>query len=133
MPTMVPQSPVILLVDDDPDTLILLRRLLNTVTPHAEIVAVDSGTAALAVTATRTVALVITDYHMPEMDGAQLTSAIKAVSPATRVALVSVDEWDDVARRIKAVAAEYVLSKPFNPAQLQQIIEESLPSEASTP
>src|SRR4051812_27313006 len=51
MPTMDSQSPIILLVDDDPETLELLRRLLATFTTHAEIVAVASGAAALAVTA----------------------------------------------------------------------------------
>jgi two-component system response regulator (stage 0 sporulation protein F) len=98
--------------------------LLDTFKPHAEIVAVDSGTAALAMMARRPVALVITDYQMPEMEGLELTSMIKAASPTTQVTIVSVDDQDDVARRAKAVAAEYVLPKPFILAQLQQIIEE---------
>jgi hypothetical protein len=56
------QPPTILLVDDDADSLEVLRRLLVTLTPP-ELVA--SGHAA------RPVALVITDYHRPGMDGAQ--------------------------------------------------------------
>jgi two-component system, response regulator, stage 0 sporulation protein F len=128
MPTLATQPPTILLVDDDPEALILLHRLLHSVARHCEIVAVESGIAALALTAMRPVALVITDYHMPGMNGVQLTGAIKAASPATRVAIITAYDVHDVARRAKAVAADYVLAKPYILAQLKQMIEESIPS-----
>src|SRR5690242_12112259 len=90
------QPPIILLVDDDPEALILLRRLLLSFARHHEIVAVESGVEALALTAVRQVALVITDYHMPGMNGVQLTGAIKAASPETRVAIVTAYDVQDV-------------------------------------
>jgi CheY-like chemotaxis protein len=124
---MLSQSPIILLVDDNPDLLELLRRLLVTFVHHAEVVAVVSGAAALAVLAVRPVALVIADYHMPEMNGLELLNAIRAVSPATRVAIASVDDRHQVLRQIKAAAAEYILAKPFQLAQLKQMIAESIP------
>ncbi len=113
MPTMVAHPPLILLVDDDPESLDILSRLLDTFMYHAEIVAVESGAAALAVTIARPAALVIADYHMPEMNGVELTSRIKTESPTTHIAIVSVDDRDDVAREAKAVAADYVLPKPY--------------------
>jgi two-component system, response regulator, stage 0 sporulation protein F len=125
---MTAQPPIILLVDDDPEALILLHRLLHSFMRRHEIVAVESGVAALALTAVRPVALVITDYHMPGMNGVQLTGAIKAASPETRVAIVTAYDVHDVARRAKAVAADYVLPKPFMLAQLKQMIEECIPS-----
>jgi len=128
MPTLATQPPTILLVDDDPEALILLHRLLHSIARHCEIVAVESGIAALALTAMRPVALVITDYHMPGMNGVQLTGAIKAASPATRVAIITAYDVHDVARRAKAVAADYVLAKPYILAQLKLMIEESIPS-----
>ncbi len=131
MPIMAVQSPIILLVDDDPEALILLRRLLHSFARHYEIMAVESGFAALALTAVRPVALVITDYHMPGMNGVQLTGAIKAASPTTRVAIITAYDVHDVARRAKAVAADYVLPKPFMLAQLKQMIEESIPAATS--
>ena len=121
----------ILLVDDDPEALILLYRLLHSFARHYEIVAVESGVAALALTAVRPVALVITDYHMPGMNGVQLTGAIKAASPATRVAIITAYDIQDVARRAKAVGADYVLPKPFVMAQLKQLIAESISSAES--
>ena len=128
MPTLATQLPTILLVDDDPEALILLHRLLHSFARRCEIVAVESGIAALALTAMRPVALVITDYHMPGMNGVQLTGAIKAASPTTRVAIITAYDVHDVARRAKAVAADYVLAKPYMLAQLKQMIEESIPS-----
>ena len=128
MPTVATQPPTILLVDDDPDALILLHRLLHSFAHRCEIVAVGGGVEALALTAMRPVALVITDYHMPGMNGVQLTAAIKAASPATRVAVITAYDIHDVARRAKAVAADYVLPKPYMLAQLKQMVEESIPS-----
>jgi len=124
------QPPTILIVDNDPDFSNLLRRLIHSFAPCCEIVAVETGMAALAVTAARAVALVITDYHMPGMNGVQLTRAIKRASPGTRVAIVSVDDARAVARQAHAAAAEYVLPKPFVLAQLKQLLDESLPSAA---
>ena len=121
--------PIILLVDDDPETLDVLRRLIGTFTQHTEIVAVASGAAALAVMAARPVTLVLADYHMPEMDGMQLTDAIKAASPATYVAIISVDDLDDVTLRANEVGADYVLAKPFELPQLKQLIAERVPGE----
>ena len=131
MSTLATHPPTILLVDDDPEALILLHRLLHSIARHCEIVAVENGVAALALAAMRPVALVITDYHMPGMNGVQLTGAIKAASPATRVAIITAYDVHDVARRAKAVAADYVLAKPYMLAQLKLMIEESIPSAES--
>jgi two-component system response regulator (stage 0 sporulation protein F) len=128
---MAVQLPIILLVDDDPEALILLRRLLHSFARHYEIVTVESGVEALALTAVRPVALMITDYHMPGMNGVQLTGAVKAASPETRVAIITAYDVHDVARRAKAVAADYVLPKPFMLPQLKQMIEESFPAAQS--
>src|SRR4051812_6091531 len=125
---MTGQPPIIPLVDDDPEALIILRRLLHSFANRYEIVSVESGVEALALTAVRPVALLITDYHMPGMNGVQLTGAIKTASPETRVAIVTAYDVQDVARRAKAVAADYVLPKPYMLAQLKQMVEECIPS-----
>jgi len=127
------QPPIILFVDDDPEARELLPRLIHTFAPCCEIVVVETGAQALAVTAARAVALMIADYYMPQMNGVQLTRAIKDASPATRVAIVSVDDGPDVVGQAHAVAAEYILSKPFVLAQLQQMVGASLPAAARAP
>ena len=121
------ERPIILLVDDDPAALDILHRLLHFLVRRYEIVAVESGVAALAVIAARPVALMITDFYMPGMNGVQLTGAIKAASPTTRVAIITAYDVRDLARQAQAVAADYVCPKPFMLVQLKQMIEESLP------
>jgi CheY-like chemotaxis protein len=119
---------MIVIVDDDPETLLLLCRLIQSLAPDTEIVSLDSGVAALAMTAKCPVALVVTDYYMPGMNGLQLTGAIKAISPTTRVAIITAHDMQDVMHRAKIVAADYVLPKPFVVAQLKQMIDESIPT-----
>src|SRR5688500_9728861 len=119
------QLPIILIVDDDPETLNLLRQLLLSFAYECEIMTTDSSVAALAMTAERRVVLVITDYNMPGINGVQLTGAIKATSPATRVAIITAYDVQEVARQAKADTADYVLPKPFVLPQLKQMIEES--------
>jgi CheY-like chemotaxis protein len=121
------ERPIILLVDDDPAALNILQRLLHFVARRYEIVAVDSGAAALAVIAARAVALVITDLYMPGMNGIQLTAAIKATAPTTRVAIITAYDLQDAARQARPVGAEYVFPKPFMVMQLKQMLEESFP------
>jgi len=121
------ERPIILLVDDDPAALDILHRLLHFLVRRYEIVAVESGVAALAVIAARPVALVITDFCMPGMNGVQVTGAIKAAWPTTRVAISTAYDVRVVARQAQAVAADYVCPKPFMLVQLKQMIEESLP------
>jgi CheY-like chemotaxis protein len=128
---MASQPPIILIVDDEPETLVLLRRLLLSFAQGCEIVTTGSSVEALTVTAERRVALTITDYKMPGINGAQLTSAIKATSPATRVAIISAYDMQDIAHQARAVAADYVLPKPFVQLQLQQMLRESVAPAAS--
>jgi len=101
--------------------------LLHFLARRYAVVAVDSGAAALAVIAARAVALVITDLSMPGMHGIQLTAAIKATTPTTRVAIITAYDVQDAARQAKAVGAEYVFPKPFMMMQLKQMLEESFP------
>jgi CheY-like chemotaxis protein len=74
-------NPAILLVDDDTVMLTLIPRILREAAQDYELLSIANSTAALAVIAQRPVALIITDQHMPDMDGVALTVAIKAVTP----------------------------------------------------
>src|SRR5215203_4823029 len=81
--------PVILLVDDDLDMLRLLRMLLLTLAPTYDILTAAAGSGALAHLAERPIQLLITDYMMPEMNGLELTAAVKKASPTTHVILIT--------------------------------------------
>ena len=69
MSEVVSRNPAIVLVEDEPDILSILHRLMRDLTGGYDIVTVSSGIDALAQIALRTVPLVITDYNMPGMNG----------------------------------------------------------------
>src|SRR5205085_4163653 len=116
--------PALLLVDDTPSIRQLLTHLLHDVTPW-EVVAVPDAAAALAVLATRSVPLVIADYHLPDMIGDALATAVKTRSPATKVVIITADiaindtsQWLDV---------DICLIKPFPLRDLVTVVGTLLP------
>ena len=75
--------PAILVVDDEPDALIILRRLMRDLTSGYDILTASDGAEALAKIGDRPIPLVITDYTMPGMNGLQLLTEIKSRSPVS--------------------------------------------------
>lgn len=57
--------------------------------------------------------LVLTDWHLLDMDGGKLTTRIKQCSPATRVLLTTGNLDPDITRRALAAGVDGVLHKPF--------------------
>jgi two-component system chemotaxis response regulator CheY len=120
------QLPVILIVDDDPDILVLLNHLMRHLTFTHEIVAVLDAQSALRHLAQRTVALVITDYMMPDMDGLQLIAAVRAASPTTRVILISADDSAAMRQRALSQQVDVFLSKAETVVRLEDVVRSVL-------
>jgi CheY-like chemotaxis protein len=80
-------TPVILLVDDDPDVLILTSRAL--VPDGYQVLTAERGEAALAILRQHRVSVVVSDFSMPGMNGAQLLAQVAALHPATLRIIVS--------------------------------------------
>lgn len=119
-------APAIVLVEDEPDLLIIYHRLFRDWTGGYDIVAVTSGEDALAQIVLRDVPLVVTDYNMPGMNGLQLTSAIKEVSPATKVVLATAYATPDLERKAKKHGVDYYFAKPFPLSRMEQVVREAL-------
>lgn len=100
-----------LIVDDEPGMRALLRRVMQAdgfVCHEA-----GSGDEALTVLAQHPVPLVLSDYHMPVMDGAALLAAIQVRAPETAVVIITATA--DVQLAVKCLeggALDY-LTKPF--------------------
>src|SRR5262250_3176454 len=77
--------PTIILVDDEPAVLAILHRIMHDLARDYDVIPVPDGAAALIQIAQRPVALVITDYQMPDMDGVALTTAINPQAPSCPV------------------------------------------------
>ena len=115
-------NPAILLVDDDVELLRLLRRIITSVATGYTILTCTHGDMALDQAMQQPTPLLITDYNLPGMNGLQLTAALKARAPATRVVLISANITPDMERRARERDVDYLVRKPFHVDPLIQIV-----------
>ena len=115
---MIPKQNI-LIVDDTPENLIILERVLRKVS--ANIIRASSGQEALVAALNNPLALAILDVQMPEMDGYELASLLREHEdfqnlPIIFVSAVYSDE-QHVFRGYEAGAVDFMV-KPFDPNQL---------------
>lgn len=115
----------ILVVDDS----VSMRQMTGIILKGAgyTVTEASNGDEALAALTDDT-ELVITDFNMPNMNGAELTRAIRAGSVAKAVPIIVVTtEFDDAKKRLgKEAGATAWITKPFAKDQLLQTIERVL-------
>jgi CheY-like chemotaxis protein len=115
----------VLLVDDEPEGLDVAARLLRA--RGAEVRTAASARAALAALAERVPDVLLSDLAMPEQDGMELIRTIRNLPDASAsnvpaAAFTAYARDDD---RAQAILAGYQahLTKPFDPAQLVQLVD----------
>jgi DNA-binding response OmpR family regulator len=118
MQTSTTSRPTILLVDDDPIILNMLTKFLSIVTPSYDVVALANGVQALDYLSQRSIALVVTDFNMPGLDGFQLARLVKIQQPGTPVMLIS----GIVFQTLEAEVDSYLV-KPFSLMDMQQAVD----------
>ena len=101
----------ILLAEDDTSMRTYLSRALENA--GYEVIAVDSGTAALPWIETAYFDLLLTDIVMPEMDGIELAQRCAELSPDTKVMFITGFAAVSL-RATREVPDSRVLSKPFH-------------------
>ncbi len=111
-------KPTILVVDDDPAILALLKRHLTT-SGH-EVLEAQNGIEALRIVREQGVQLVITDWMMPEMDGLEFCQAVRTAELLQFVYIIVVTAHVDKARLVEAfdAGADDFLSKPIDRQEL---------------
>jgi CheY-like chemotaxis protein len=119
-------NPAIMLVDDEPAILHVLRLIINSLATDYTILTCTDGVMALEQAMQQPTPLVITDYNLPGMNGLQLTAALKAHAPATRVVLLSGNISPDLARRARERGVDYIVGKPFQVDSLIEIVRAAL-------
>jgi adenylate cyclase len=112
------QKPRILVVDDTPQNVKLLKRLLSAT--GYDVVTASSGAEALALIAGDKPDLVLLDVVMAEMSGYQVCRAIRADPATALLPVVMVTSLDPAEERVKGieVGADDFLSKPINQEEL---------------
>ena len=113
-----------LVVDDEPHLRRVLVRLMRGDGFDCE--EAGNGVEALASLERRPVPLVITDLHMPEMDGIGLLREIRARYPDTAVMLITAVADVSTAVNCLAVGAMDYLTKPFHLEEVRARVRQAL-------
>jgi len=115
--------PLVLVADDDPDILSLVRLRLER--SGYEVVSAGDGELALEAARARTPDLALLDVMMPKLDGYELTERLRQ-EEATRhlpvILLTARVQEADIARGIEAGADDYV-KKPFSTHELRDRVQ----------
>jgi putative nucleotidyltransferase with HDIG domain len=119
------RPPRILFVDDEPLVIRSLRRTLGARSLAWELRFADSGEEALRVAAAEPIDVVVSDMHMPGMDGASLLAKIQERHPdVVRIVLSGHTDRKLVFRAVPV--AHQFLTKPFETPLLIATIEQAI-------
>ncbi len=109
------RKPRILVVDDERQITRVLRMALES---HGyEVATAEDGRAALKAVQTFTPDLIITDLSMPNLDGVELTRAVRQAA-ATPIIVLSVREQDATKVQALDAGADDYITKPFSTPEL---------------
>ena len=126
------QAPVILIAEDNETNRDVLHEQLQLLGWAAH-VAVD-GIQALAMWQRGSYALLMTDCHMPNMDGFELTAAIRQQEPPGThhpIIAVTANAMQGEAERCRAAGMDDYLSKPLRLQHLRPMLAKWLPGAAA--
>ncbi len=126
-------APLVLVVDDHPVNRKLLARQLGLLGLRVE--TAQDGKEALPLWRDGRYALVITDCHMPQLDGYELTYAIRGIEADQARARTPIFAWTanalaDEIERCAAAGMDELLVKPADLVQLKRMLEKWLPTAA---
>jgi DNA-binding response OmpR family regulator len=119
----------VLIVDDEPDILLLLRLALE-VAGYSTVEASD-GEEALEVIRSEHPDVVLLDVMMPGMDGWATLEHLGEIGEHPRVIMVTARTASRDRDRAIAMGADDFVTKPFEPAELVERMRQLLRDEAS--
>jgi CheY-like chemotaxis protein len=117
--------PFVLIVDDDE----VIRSLLRLTLPDEgyDLVEAGDGEQALQISGARQPALVLLDWRMPGLSGAEVLGALKQTHPDVPVIVLTAEPEANVRAQAESLGADVFISKPFSPLQLLATVEKLLP------
>jgi sigma-B regulation protein RsbU (phosphoserine phosphatase) len=122
-----PESPALLVVDDNDDNRFTLTRRLAR-EGYTNLTSATNGLEALGRLRTENFDLVLLDVMMPEMNGYQVLENMRTDPRMSQIPVIMIsalDEIESVVRCIELGADDY-LQKPFNPVLLRARVGASL-------
>lgn len=126
----VSNAPIVLAVDDHPVNLALLLRQIELLGLRTE--AAQDGESALAIWRSRKIDVIITDCHMPNMDGYELActvreTEIREARPRLPIIACTANALGEENERCRIAGMDEVMVKPTNLAALRAMLLRRLP------
>jgi two-component system response regulator HydG len=121
---MPPDTPRILIVDDEPDTCANLSDILSDLGYQVD--TAESGLAALELIKQRSYDIGLLDLRMPGMDGLELYRRIREVSAGTVAIVVTAYATSDTAKTILSAGAWQIVPKPVNIQALLELVSRAI-------
>jgi CheY-like chemotaxis protein len=118
----------ILIVDDDEAVLFVLEEILSKLREGYQVVGSNSGREAIEQLTQVHYDLIVTDLKMPDMDGIQLTEAIREKSPGTVVVWLTAYGCEKVREEATRLGVQRCINKPVRTSQIVQAVRAGLKS-----
>ena len=121
-----PAAGIICLVDDDPSMLKALDRLLSSVGLHAQLF--SEPLVFLSYVICNSVALAVIDIWMSVMSGLEIQKELQAVSPKTRVIIMTGNDEGSVRNAAIQAGAMAYFDKPFDDEAFLAAVHQAMAS-----
>jgi DNA-binding response OmpR family regulator len=118
-PSCAATRPRILIVDDDPDALTILRYFLEG--HEFEVLLAEDGTRAWGLVQECLPDLVITDYQMPEMNGMELARLMRSTERTSHIPILVHSAFDEMFNTGDALYDDW-FNKPTDLGRLSETI-----------
>ena len=110
----------------------MLEQALRALAADWSISTAASGREALDAALSRPPDLIITDYHMPEMNGLELIVQIRGRRLVSRIILITAYSSPDLYAAVQRLGVDHYLTKPVPLAKLRSLAAAALETPATT-
>ncbi|KTF69009.1 response regulator [Sphingomonas sp. HT-1] len=111
----------VLIVDDSKLARIVAGKALAEIKPDWQKVEASGSDEALRVIDEQPIDVALIDFNMPEMDGLELASAIRARRPEMPLAIITANIQDEIIARAREVGAAFV-AKPVTVESIEAFL-----------
>jgi len=116
----------VLIVDDDPNQVRVLARVVSLRQPGLSVVTAHSGSEAVELLRSMPIDLVLTDLQMPDTNGFELVAWLLSHQPHVQVFTMTAFPDDEAVDRLRALGSVECYTKPLDVASVLERLSQTL-------
>ncbi|MGH9723083.1 MAG: response regulator [Bryobacteraceae bacterium] len=116
------------LIVEDAETCASTLEIALLAIPNVDVITAVSGSTAWQILQAHEVSAVLTDLHLPQMDGFELIGRLRAAPRFANLPIIvlSGDSDPDTPDRLRSLGADAYFVKPYSPAAVRETLERLL-------